>query len=66
MSVASLRPTPFNATCTLCGALWDRINFRPPACSHTEAEWQAYKEANQFGNVWPRWNPVDPPADTAS
>lgn len=35
-------PTLISRNCTLCGALWDRVNNLPPTCSHTPAEWQAY------------------------
>jgi len=42
--------------CTLCGAIWIQM---VPACSHTEAEWDAYKTANSLSDPYRRW--TDPP-----
>jgi hypothetical protein len=35
-----------NVQCTLCGAVWERENSLPPACNHTDQEWNAYADAH--------------------
>lgn len=53
----------FNTTCTLCGALWDRLHNLPPTCNHTDAEWEAYRQQQGLGpdDIMPHWAVVEEP-----
>ncbi len=53
-------PPPFNyqtnlqpMTCGICALEWDRI--LPPPCTHTQAELDAYEQANPGKS---RWQPL--------
>jgi hypothetical protein len=52
-------------TCTLCGAVWDRM-AQPgvPPCSHTPAEWETHWATVGHRNRWNQIaNPGVPPSD---
>ena len=55
--------------CTIDGNIWDREGFKLPPCEHTDAEWEAHRQAllaagKTDEEARARWTP-EPPLETS-